>query len=59
MNTSVAERPLDGPEADNFTDELTQVESEPPVTDLRESPEPAEARENRGVRDGLKIIGLA
>ena len=59
MNANLAERSSDGLIADNPTDELCQVEVEPPVTEVREPAEPSNARESRGVLDGLKVIGLA
>ncbi len=59
MNTNLAERSSDDLIADNPTDELRQVEPESPVTEIREPAEPYDAQENRGVLDGLKIIGLA
>lgn len=59
MNANLAERSSDDLIADNPTDELRQFEVEPPVTEVRESAEPNSAQENRGVLDGLKVIGLA
>lgn len=59
MTATLAERSSDGPVTDIPTDELPHVESESPVTDSRESAEPIDARENRGVLNGLKVIGLA
>ena len=59
MNTNLAERMADGLIADNPTDELCQVEPESPVTEIREIAVPNNAQENRGVLDGLKVIGLA
>ena len=59
MNTNLAERSSDDLIADNPTDELCQVAPESPVTEDREIAKPDSAQENRGVLDGLKIIGLA
>ena len=59
MNTNLAERLSDDLIANNPTDELRQVEPESPVTEIREIAEPDNAQENRGVLDGLKVIGLA
>ena len=59
MNTNAAERLSDAPLAGSPTDELHQVEPVARVTESRELAEPCEALENRGVLDGLKVIGLA
>ena len=59
MNANLAERSSDGRIADNPTDELRQFEVEPPVTEVGDTSEPNSAQENRGVLDGLKVIGLA
>jgi hypothetical protein len=59
MNTCLAERSADGPIADGPTDELCQVEPESPATEASEPAELHDAHENRGVLDGLKVIGLA
>lgn len=59
MSANLAERSSDGLVIDNPKDELTHVESQSPVTDSRESAESVDARENRGVLNGLKVIGLA
>ena len=59
MNANQAKRPSDGRIADNPTDELHQFETGPSVSEVREHAEPDSAQENRGVLDGLKIVGLA
>ncbi len=59
MNANLVERSWDGLIADHPTDELCRVEPELPVGEICEPAEPHNARENRGVLDGLKIIGLA
>jgi len=57
MNANLAERSSDGLAADNPTDELHQVG--PPAMEIPEPAAPDSAQENRGVLDGLRIIGLA
>lgn len=59
MNSNLAEQSSDDLIADNPTDERCQVEPDSPVTEIRELAEPFNAQENRGVLDGLKVIGLA
>lgn len=59
MNANLVERSSDDLIADNPTDELRQFEVEPPATEVRAAAEPNRAEENRGVLDGLKVIGLA
>lgn len=59
MNANLAERSSDDLIADNPTDELHQVEPGPPAMEIAEPGEPNCAQQNRGVLDGLKIIGLA
>ena len=59
MNANPKERSSDGPVADCPTDELRQFEVEPPITEVDEPAVPNSARENRGVLNGLKVIGLA
>ena len=59
MSANLAERSSDGLVIDNPKDEPTLVESQSPVADSRESAELVDARENCGVLNGLKIIGLA
>jgi hypothetical protein len=59
MNANLAERSSDDLIADNPTDELHQVEPEPSAMEIPEPAEPDNAKENRGVLDGLKVIGLA
>jgi hypothetical protein len=57
MNANLADRSSDGLVADNPTDELHQVG--PPAMEIPEPAAPDSAQENRGVLDGLRIIGLA
>ncbi len=59
MNASQARRPADDRIADNPTDKLHQFGAETSTSEDREPAEPNKAQENRGVLDGLKIIGLA
>jgi hypothetical protein len=59
MNANQAKRRSDARIADNPTDELHQFETEPSVLEVREPAELDSAQENRGVLDGLKVIGLA
>lgn len=59
MNANLAERSSVGLIADSPTDELCQVEPGASAADSREPAELHNARENRGVLDGLKVIGLA
>lgn len=59
MNANLAERSSDDLIADIPTDELRQFEVAPPVTEGREPVGPNSDQENRGVPDGLKVIGLA
>ena len=59
MKTNLAERSSDDLIADNPTDELRQIGPELPVTENLAPAEPNDALENRGVLDGVKIIGLA
>jgi hypothetical protein len=59
MNANLAERLSDGRIADNPTDELRQFEVELSAMEVCEPAEPNSTQENRGVLDGLKVIGLA
>lgn len=59
MNANLAERSSDGLIGDSPTDELCQVEPESPAPESCEPAELYDAQKNRGVLDGLKVIGLA
>ena len=59
MNAGLAERSSDDLIADNPTDELRQFEVGTPATEVPEPGALHDAQENRGVLNGLKVIGLA
>ena len=59
MSANLAERTSDGLIADNPTDKLCQVKPEMPATEIREPADSYDVQMNRGVLDGLKVIGLA